>query len=150
MFKTIVVGVDGSEDAERAVSVAVDLARQEDARLVFAHVEQDVVGKGAKAPVVADEGELRHEIAERAKELSSQGVEATVETSTIVLGGPAHAIEEIADKAGADVIVVGTRGHSAMAGVVLGSVTQRLLHVAKRLVLAVPPAARTGGGSAAE
>jgi hypothetical protein len=37
------------------------------------------------------------------------------------------------------VIVIGTRGHSSIGGLVLGSVTQRLLHVAPYPVLAVPP-----------
>jgi nucleotide-binding universal stress UspA family protein len=35
---------------------------------------------------------------------------------------------------------VGRRGHSPVAGLVLGSVTQRLLHIARRSVLAAPPA----------
>jgi nucleotide-binding universal stress UspA family protein len=55
-----------------------------------------------------------------------------------MLGGPAPAIEEIADNAGGDLIVMGTRGHSPVAGLLLGSVTQRLLHIARRPVLAVP------------
>ena len=56
-----------------------------------------------------------------------------------MLGGPAQAIEEIADEARADLIVVGTRGHSPVAGLLLGSVTQRLLHIAGRPVVVVPP-----------
>ena len=56
-----------------------------------------------------------------------------------MLGGPAHAIEEVAAEADADLIVAGTRGHSPVAGLLLGSVTQRLLHIARRPVLAVPP-----------
>ena len=56
-----------------------------------------------------------------------------------MLGGPAHALEEVAEREGAELIVVGRRGHSPMAGLVLGSVTQRLLHIARRSVLAAPP-----------
>ena len=56
-----------------------------------------------------------------------------------MLGGPGRAIADIADGAGADLIVVGTRGHSSIPGVILGSVAHRLLHIAGRPVLAVPP-----------
>ena len=59
-----------------------------------------------------------------------------------MLGGPAHSIDEIADEVGADLIVVGTRGHSPVAGLLLGSVTQRLLHIASQPILAIPPSAQ--------
>jgi len=55
-------------------------------------------------------------------------------------GEAAHAIADFAKGENVDVIVVGTRGHTALAGLLLGSVTQRLLHVARCPVLAVPPA----------
>jgi nucleotide-binding universal stress UspA family protein len=45
---------------------------------------------------------------------------------------------DIADRTGGDLIVMGTRGHSSIAGIALGSVAQRLLHIAKRPTLAVP------------
>lgn len=50
-------------------------------------------------------------------------------------------IAERARELGADAIVVGTRGHGPVAGLLLGSVTQRLLHIAECPVLAVPPTA---------
>ncbi len=58
----------------------------------------------------------------------------------VMVGGPAHVIAEIADHVSADLIVTGTRGHSPLSGLLLGSVTQRLLHIAKQPVLAVPSA----------
>jgi nucleotide-binding universal stress UspA family protein len=51
-------------------------------------------------------------------------VDASVEVATVVLGGPAKGIVEIADAAGADLIAAGTRGHSTIAGLVVGSVRE--------------------------
>jgi nucleotide-binding universal stress UspA family protein len=53
-------------------------------------------------------------------------------------------LADTARDAGADVIVAGTRGHAPVAGLLLGSVTQRLLHIAPCPVLAVPAAVGSG------
>jgi nucleotide-binding universal stress UspA family protein len=148
MFTTIVLGLDGSDGAKRAIPFAVELARRDDAKLVIAHVEEDIVGKGG-GPIAATEDEIQAQIERQAEELSSQGVPTTVRKSTIMLGGPAAAIARIADDADADLMVVGTHGHSAIAGVILGSVAQRLPYMAHQPVLVVPAEAhlRTGEGS---
>jgi nucleotide-binding universal stress UspA family protein len=142
VFETIVLALDGSDGSRQAVPVAVELARRCGARIVIAYVEERLVAKSGASPVYADEEEVRAEIQRQADELSGQGLDVAVESSVVVLGGPGHAIADIAEAAGADLIVVGTRGRSAVAGVLLGSVTQRLLHIAQRPVLAVPSAAR--------
>jgi nucleotide-binding universal stress UspA family protein len=138
-LKTIVLALDGSENSQQATPVAVDLAKQSGGKIVIAHVEERIAAKGG-AELHADEDERQASIRNQAKELSDQGIETSVEMSEITLGGPAHAIAEIANEANADVIVVGTRGHSTLSGLLLGGVTQRLLHIADRPVLAVPPA----------
>jgi len=141
MFKTIVLGLDGSEGAKRALPFALQLARHDQARLVIAHIEQRVVGKGV-APIPGED-EIEAEIDHQAKELTEQGIDTRVEkSSTVFVGGPAVAIAEIADQADADLIVIGTRGHSAAIGVALGSVAQRLPHLAHQPVLVVPENAR--------
>ena len=138
MFKTIVLALDGSDGSRRAIPLAIELAKRDDAKLVIAHVEEDVVGKGGR-PIRATEDEIQAEIRRQGDELSAQGIETSVEMRSVMLGGPAHVIEEIADEAGADLIIVGTRGLSLVAGLLLGGVTQRLLHIARRPVLAAPP-----------
>ena len=137
MFKTITLALDGSEGARRAIPVAVELARQDKAKIVIAHVEQDVAGKGG-APLPITEDEIQAEIRKQADELSANGIETAIEMRNVMLGGPAHAIEEIAEEAGADLIILGTRGHAPVAGLLLGSVTERILHIARRPVLVVP------------
>lgn len=142
MFKTIVLAQDGSEGSKKAVPVATELARQDGARIVIAHVEQDIAGKGG-GPIIATEDEIQSEIRKQAEELSADGFETSVEVRNLMVGGPAHAIAEIADEAGADLIVAGSHGHTAVGGFLLGSVTQRLLNVASCPVLVVPSRERS-------
>jgi nucleotide-binding universal stress UspA family protein len=139
MFKTIVLGLDGSENSKRAVPAAVELARMGGGRIVIAHVDERVAGKGGVVSLRADEPDIREDIQAEADRISAEGVDATVENASSVLGGPAQSIAEIADEADADLIVVGTRGHSPIPGLLLGSVTNRLLHISKRPVLGIPP-----------
>ena len=93
---------------------------------------------GGSFPVHANEDDLRVKIGAQVAELSGGGVPAILELTRARVGGAAHAIAEAAESGRADVIVVGTRGHTSLGGLLLGSVTQRLLHIAPCPVLAVP------------
>jgi nucleotide-binding universal stress UspA family protein len=137
MFNTIVLALDGSDAAKKAIPVAAELAEKEEAKLVLAHVTEFLAAKGGEHPHPGED-EIRAEIEQQAEELSERGIETEVQLAESVLGGPAHAIVEIADRTGGDLIVTGTRGHTAIAGLLLGGVAHRLLHIAKRPVLAVP------------
>lgn len=139
MFKTILLATDGSEGAERAMPYAVDLASKYDSKLVLVHVDERIAAKGDMPSVHPNEQRIQDQIKAKAEELTAGGIDASVEYATVILGGPAHTIVEIADRVSADLIVTGTRGHSSVAGLLVGSVAHRLLHIAKRPVLAVPP-----------
>ena len=138
MFKTIVVAMDGSPESDAAFDVAREFAEQDSARLVVAHVTEVVAGKGGAYPLAADDDELRARLEQRVADLKASGVDAEWFTTTLRLGGPAHVIADVAESVGADVIVVGASGRSAVSEVVLGSVPLRLLHIAHRPVLVVP------------
>jgi nucleotide-binding universal stress UspA family protein len=142
MFKTIVWATDGSESADRALSYAKELAELAHAEIVAVHSEEFLLGPRAGGePVHPDEEEIKAQIARQVAELEEAGIKAS---SKVVAGpslvGAAHMVADAAREVGADVIVVGTRGHNPLAGLLLGSVTQRLIHVAGCPVLAVPTA----------
>ncbi len=139
MFETIVWATDGSENADRALPYARGLATGAGKKLVAVHVKELLVGRAGGYPVLADEDELAAKVEAQAEELREAGIATTVRLTTVTTHGPAHSIAEIAREAGADVIVVGTRGHRPVAGAVLGSVAQHLLHDAYCPVLAIPP-----------
>ena len=141
MFKQILWATDGSEHADRALELAKSLASQNGAKLVAFHSVEREGGAGSRGAFTEDanEGEHQGKLRAQVKELSEQGVQAELKMVDGGPGGPAHNIADAAKEIGADLIVVGTRGHTAFHGLLLGSVTQRLLHIASCPVLAVPP-----------
>jgi nucleotide-binding universal stress UspA family protein len=143
MFNTILLALDGSEASERAIPLAEDLAKQSGGRIVVGHVRELMMGRGGGQPVSANEDELEASVRKIAAKLAERGIETSIEIATAAIGGPAHALAEMAETEHADVIVAGTRGHSPVAGLLLGSVTQRLLHVAPCPVLVMPALAKT-------
>jgi nucleotide-binding universal stress UspA family protein len=142
VFNTIVLATDGSENAAGALSVAKALAREQRASLVVVHIVQRYATKEGLA-VFADEEQVEARLKDVVHELSREGFDATLEVVNHVGPQPAHAIADVAREVGADLIVIGTRGRGAVVGLVLGSVTLRLLHVATCPVLAVPPVERS-------
>jgi nucleotide-binding universal stress UspA family protein len=139
LFKVILWATDGSSGAERALPFAKGLARTYGARLIVVHVKELAVGRAAGYPVRVDEDEVQAAILKQVEDLKQEGLDATLQMATVGAGGAAHVIAEIADEAGADLILAGTRGLGPLAGLMLGSVTHRLLHIAHCPVLVVPP-----------
>lgn len=138
MFKTVLWATDGSETAARALPYALGLAEPDEAKLVVAHAREIFVGRGGGYPVLADESELRAKISSQVEELRTGGLDATFVVRTCTANHAARTIAAIAEEVGADLIVVGTHGYGRVAGLLIGSVTQGLLHAGVCPVLAVP------------
>jgi nucleotide-binding universal stress UspA family protein len=145
MFKTIIWATDGSETADRALPYAKELAGGAGGRLIVVHSKELLVGRAGGHPVLADEDEVEAKIARQVTQLQGEGLDASFRLVSGSAPHAAHMISDTAAEVGADLIVVGTRGHSAVAGLLLGSVTQRLLHIAPCAVLAVPAVAQADG-----
>jgi nucleotide-binding universal stress UspA family protein len=139
MFKSIVWSTDGSEHAQRALPYVKGLAREGGAAITILHVVERIEGGGAVGlPRRADEPELQAQLQKLTAELSEEGFSASLIIRGDVGVRPAHEVVEVARETGADLIVVGSRGLSAIGGLLLGSVAQRLLHLAPCPVLVVP------------
>jgi nucleotide-binding universal stress UspA family protein len=141
MFNTIVWATDGSEAADRALPFAKALAQGDDRALVAVHAKELLQGE---RPLHAGEHELEAKIRRQVDEARAEGVDATFKLATGAASGAAHMIMDVAREVEADVIIVGTRGHTPIVELLLGSVTQRLLHIAPCPVLVVPVARQTG------
>jgi nucleotide-binding universal stress UspA family protein len=140
-MSTIVVGIDGSPGSLEALRFAIEEARFRDAELRAVnawHIPPAVYGSGwAPAPVDLDE---YRKLAQRALEASlvEAGAADSGVTVTPILreGQPADVI--CLEAKNADLVVVGSRGLGGFRGLLLGSVSQQVVHHAPCAVVVVP------------
>jgi nucleotide-binding universal stress UspA family protein len=134
----IVVGTDGSEGARAALRFAVEEARLRSAKLEAVYAwHYPALALTAPVPATYDD-----ELEESAKELlqtALDGIDTSgVEVDRELVRGPAaSALTELAK--GADLLVVGSRGHGGFKGLLLGSVSQQCAHHAPCPVVIVRP-----------
>jgi nucleotide-binding universal stress UspA family protein len=161
MNGSIVCGVDGSPDSQRALGVAGRVARRLGAKLIVANVVASVpdpvvpantyqpmarltgygppmTEKPTDADMEASEALLEHLVAEAGVD----GAELRTE-----LGIPAERLAELADDEEADFIVVGSRGRGPLKSAFLGSVSNSLIGIARCPVLVVPRGVTEAGPS---
>ena len=142
MFKKIIVATDGSDSADRALEHASSLVGESGGALVVVHAIEHLTGPGAHgAPTeIPDEDERIVKIKQQVADLGAKGVNASERVVEAGFNGTAQAVSDVAREEQGDLIVIGTRGHTALAGLLLGSVAPRLLHIAPCPVLVIPKA----------
>ena len=137
-MKTILIATDGSAGAAAAVEQGLELASETDARVLFVAVRPPafpVFGDPYWQCAVTEKlARLRAAVKRALAEAEVRGIEADYD---ILDGDPAERIVELARSRDADLIVIGSRGLGAIASVLLGSVSKRVLRDADRPVLVV-------------
>jgi nucleotide-binding universal stress UspA family protein len=129
-MKSILVPVDGSENSDRAVQHALDLiAGGLATELHFLNVQPNL--RGAISSFVSREQIESYHRDEGHKALAS-AVELAKKASVpakihIGVGRQGEIVNDYAKKLGAGLVVMGTRGHTGLAGVLLGSVAQDVI-----------------------
>lgn len=136
-MSVIVVGYDGSACGEAALDEALDLAAPlgDEITVVFGYAPPGMWGGE-----IADHEEAIEELGETVlskarKQAAAHGAEIGEE---LVPKRGVEALIEVADERQARMIVVGSFGESALKGIILGSTTNKLLHLTDRPVLVVP------------
>jgi nucleotide-binding universal stress UspA family protein len=141
-MRKILIATDGSPAALQAVELGLELAEEQHAQPIFVHVAPaadvlPVTGFAMAGPV-----SVPHEFAEADRSSLDEAVliaeERGIDAQTKLLAGdPAREIVAYADQIDADLIVVGSRGLGTIGSALLGSVSHKLLHEAKRPVMVV-------------
>lgn len=142
-IETILVGVDGSEGSLRAAEHGVALARERGARLLLATVVRTPEGwwgiggapptpEAMSAALVESQQMVLEEI-ENHLDLTGIDYETVKE-----VGDPGTRLLAVAEERGADLIVIGKRGANLAERVILGSVADRVCHLAPIPVLVIP------------
>lgn len=143
MFENIVVAIDGSEHADRAIEIACSLAKQYDSALHFVHTpEMDTVALavGAGAFSLQPTADKVTSAGQEVMDLAvAQAAKSGIETASQIIGNgtPANEAVKAAKATKADLIVAGRRGLGAVASVLMGSTSQRISHEAPCAVLTV-------------
>jgi nucleotide-binding universal stress UspA family protein len=142
MFKKIVVGLDGSKASETGLRLACDLAQKYKAKVHLVYTTQvetvaydmgvGVAAAAARTELdaagvrVLEEGEIT------AKEYGLKSVE-----THLAYGNSADEILHCVENCNADLIVTGRRGLGIVTGILIGSTSQRISHLAKCAYLSV-------------
>lgn len=137
-YKRIVVATDGSPSGRRAVAEAARLASPDRGWVVILHV----ANVGAQQASAALWENVKRAFLEEGQKVLAEAEKTVRETGVAVKtrleeGYPSEKIVEVAEAEGADLIVVGSRGRSKLAKMLLGSVASRVIASAPCPVLVV-------------
>jgi nucleotide-binding universal stress UspA family protein len=127
MFKNILVGYDGSEPADKAFAIGIELARMFHGRIrvvAVARPPEPAADVETEAALEAAQEHFEERFAELSQRAAAAGVEAAF---TVLVGHPADQLLLEAERHGIDHIVVGHRGRNFMQRWLMGSVARHVM-----------------------
>jgi len=143
-MQRILIATDGSEGAERALAVAVELTKKMDGQLIILTVSAQEFTEQQNRYIESiglTEGDaleaVSHGILSQAARYARDAGVQSVETK-LKAGGPAKKIIETVSSDKIDMLVVGRRGRGRLEGLILGSVSQEVAATAPCIVTIVP------------
>ncbi len=148
MTQKILVPLDGSESAEQALTMALDISRQSNSELIVLRATPIVPPTSVGSPDMMtdynylESQELTETFHTQTKTYlesiaANYGDRAPALRTIAELGDPATVIVDMAGEENVNLIIMSTHGHSGMEHLMLGSVTERVLHGAPCPVLVV-------------
>jgi nucleotide-binding universal stress UspA family protein len=137
-YEKILVAVDHSEITARVLDAARGLASLSRGEVWVIHLrERETVGRTGLLTSSESSEEAGADVTEVVDALTQAGIEAHGVVRDTLFGHAAREIVTEAKERGADVIVMGSRGRSDLAGLVLGSTAHKVIHLTDRPVMVV-------------
>lgn len=131
-MQRILVAVDGSDHAHRALGVAGELGASLDATLIILTVDEPGPLKGEVAEYAKTEDLGRGQVLDKVLNAAVTTVKEKGATKVETQIGSGDVVEEILEAAArtdAQMIILGARGLSVWQGLILGSVSNKVLHL---------------------
>ena len=138
MFNNILLAVDGSEYSHRAIEYSRSLAERYEANLWIVHVfshTSDLLGYQDFEKLYAKRKSAGQPVLDSAKKILGSTTFKVHEE--LLEGSEAEAILTVAENRQADLIVMGTRGFGAVKGLLVGSVSRKVIHLSTCPVMVV-------------
>jgi nucleotide-binding universal stress UspA family protein len=142
MIKTMLVPLDGSQMAEEALDVAIELARGLNGKITLLRVVPPIVPGRFYAPNMLEElreAQVREAEAYLQELMALQAQDGVISKTSVMTGEAADTIIKSGEAEHCDLIVMGSHGLGGRGWQVFGSVAQKVLHSAKSPVLIVKP-----------
>jgi nucleotide-binding universal stress UspA family protein len=137
MYERMLVPIDHSDSSQHVLAAAKELAAMSKAEVWVLHLrEREVMPRTGLVPTESD-AESMSKVEDAVKDLTDAGINAHGIVDDAVYGHAAKFIVEAADEHDVGVIVMGSRGRSDLAGLVLGSTAHKVIHLTHRPVLVV-------------
>lgn len=148
MFEKIVVGIDGSEEAETALRLACGIADKFSSEIHLVHTPEPqtvafavgaVAGYHAVTTMPSDE-----DVQKASDKIVQSGMDVaqkygqSIASAHTNRGHPVEEIVSFAKEVNADLIVTGRRGLGAVGSLIVGSTSQGVSHNAECAVLTIP------------
>ena len=136
-MKRIIVAVDGSEAAMHAARTALEIAKATQGEVTLVYI---VTQPFVPTEVAFASGQMTEDAVKMGELMLEQAAQKLGQPAIrrLCLTGPAaETLADLAESEKADLLVVGSKGRGAVSRVLIGSTTDRVVHISKRPVLVV-------------
>jgi nucleotide-binding universal stress UspA family protein len=134
MLKTFALAVDGSVHANRAIPLAIELAKLAGGKVIVFHVREHDLQRG-QIWELETEKEANAVVKKAMDKLKKAGIKVQGDVIRTAHGKVAQALVDSAKDRKVDAIVLGSRGLSDLEGLVLGSVAHKVIHLSTKPVI---------------